>query len=123
VSEKKIVLAIDDNIQQLNEFKAMLIPQYDLRVVKAASEAMSYLNKNPSDVILLDIEMPNVNGFEFFKDIRKIPSYLRVPVIIISGNSSQDFFAKARSTDACDVLTKPVNPETLVAAIEKALRR
>jgi sigma-B regulation protein RsbU (phosphoserine phosphatase) len=123
VAMKKIVLAIDDNIQQLNEFKAMLTSQYDLRVVKSASEAMSYLNRNHSDVILLDIEMPNIDGFEFFRDIRKIPSYLKVPVIIVSGNTSQDFFVKARNSDACDTLTKPVTPETLIAAIEKALRR
>ena len=122
MADKKIVLAIDDNVQQLEEFKTILIPEYDLRVVKGASEAMAYLNKNSSDILLLDIEMPNIDGFEFFKDIRKIPSYLKVPVIIVSGNSSQDFFVKARASSASDVLSKPVKPDELIAAIEKALR-
>jgi PleD family two-component response regulator len=121
MSDKKIVLAIDDNLQQLSEFKNMLTPMYDLRVVKAASEAIAYLYRNPSDIILLDIEMPNINGFEFFKDIRKIPSYFYTPVIIISGNSGYDFMEKCKKFDAKDVLTKPVDAETLINAIEKAL--
>ena len=118
---KATVLAIDDNIQQLSEFKSMLVPKYDLRVVKAASEAVSFLIKTNADVILLDIEMPNVNGFEFLSDVRKIPSYISTPIIIISGNSGADFIAKAKSTSACDVLIKPVRPDMLTAAIEKAL--
>jgi len=121
MENKKIVLAIDDNVQQLTEFKCILVPKYDLRVVKSASEAMSFLNTYISDVILLDIEMPNISGFEFLSDIRKIPSYMDVPIIIVSGNTGQEFFKKARNSTAADVLTKPVKPETLIGAIEKAL--
>jgi CheY-like chemotaxis protein len=120
MEDKKVVLAIDDNVQQLSEFKAMLGQKYDLRVVKAASEAIAYLNRNSSDVILLDIEMPNISGFEFLEDIRKIPSYLKVPIIIVSGNSGHEFFKKASEYEASAVLTKPVNPEKLIETIEKA---
>ena len=121
MADKKIVLAIDDNVQQLKEFQYFLVPKYDLRVVKAASEALSFLNKNKSDIILLDIEMPNISGFEFLEDIRKIPSYFRVPIIIVSGNTGHDFFVQAKGSSAFDVLTKPVVPEVLVETIEKAL--
>ena len=121
MADKKIVLAIDDNVQQLSEFKSILIPKFDLRVVKSASEAIGFLNKNKADLILLDIEMPNISGFDFLEDIRKIPSYIAVPIIIVSGNSGQEFSAKARNSSAADVLTKPVQPQTLVNAIEEAL--
>ena len=121
MADKKIVLAIDDNVQQLKEFQYFLVPKYDLRVVKAASEALSFLNKNKSDVILLDIEMPNISGFEFLEDIRKIPSYFAVPIIIVSGNTGEDYFKQARNSSAFDVLTKPVVPEVLVETIERAL--
>ena len=119
--EKKIVLAIDDNVQQLTEFKCILAQKYDFRAVKAASEALNFLNNNKVDIILLDIEMPNVSGFEFLEDIRKIPSYIKVPIIIVSGNSGQDFFHQARNSSAADVLTKPVQPDSLIAAIDKHL--
>ena len=121
MDDKKMILAIDDNVQQLSEFKSMLVPQYDLRVVKSASEAIGFLNKNKADVILLDIEMPNISGFDFLEDIRKIPSYIIVPIIIVSGNTGPDFHAKARNSSAANVLTKPVQPEMLINAIEEAL--
>jgi PleD family two-component response regulator len=119
MDEKKVILAIDDSVPQLKEFNLILVPKYDLRVVKSASEALAFLNKNKSNIILLDIEMPNINGFEFLEDIRKIPSYFDVPIIIVSGNDGEEFFKKARNSSAADVLSKPVNPELLVKTIEK----
>ena len=121
MENKKIVLAIDDNPVQLDIFKTILSPKYDLRDVKSASEALSFLNKNISDVILLDIEMPNISGFEFLKDIKRIPSYINVPVIVVSGNSGQDFVDKATKCGAANVLSKPVTTDVLIRAIEKAL--
>ena len=121
MENKKIVLAIDDNVQQLTEFKCVLVPKYDLRVVKSASEAMRFITAQNSDIILLDIEMPNISGFEFLDDIKRIPSYMHVPIIIVSGNTGQDFFDKARNSGAADVLTKPVRPELLIGTIEKIL--
>ena len=117
----KIVLSIDDDSLVLGVIKRMLTPKYDVRVVSAASEAMSYLNTDKADVILLDIEMPNISGFDFLYDIKKIPSYMSVPIIIVSGNTGHDFLEKARSSSAFDVLSKPVNKEQLVETIEKAL--
>ena len=116
---KIIVLAIDDNLQQLSEFKTILSQRYDLRVVKAASEAIAYLNKNKSDILLLDIEMPNISGFEFLQDIKKIPSYVNVPIIVVSGNSGKDFTDKAISYGAAAVLGKPVNQDLLIQTIDK----
>ena len=121
MENKKIVLAIDDNAVDLRLFNEMLVPKYDLRAVKAASEALNFLNVNKVDIILLDIEMPNISGFEFLADIRKIPSYINAPVIIVSGNTEREFFDKARNSSAADVLTKPVSPDMLVKSIEKAL--
>jgi CheY-like chemotaxis protein len=121
LGQKKIVLAIDDNLVDLDIFKKMLSEKYDVRVVKSASDAIFFLNSNKSDIILLDIEMPNISGFDFLRDIRKIPSYMSVPIIIVSGNTGQEFFNQARNSSAFDVLTKPVNPVVLVETIEKAL--
>jgi len=118
---KKIVLSIDDNVTQLKMYQEMLVPKYDLRVVKAASDAMNFMNANQVDVILLDIEMPNVSGFEFLEDIRKIPSYMKVPIIIVSGVTGEGFFRKAKNSTAFDVLSKPVLPDVLINVIEKAL--
>ena len=122
MESKKVILAIDDNVQQLKEFQLILVPKYDLRVVKSASEALNFLNLNKVDVILLDIEMPNISGFEFLGDIRKIPSYIEVPIIIVSSHTEEDFLKQARSSTAADVLSKPVKLPMLFSAIEKALK-
>ena len=121
MADKKIVLAVDDNLQQLSEFKSILVPQYDLRVVKSASEAIAFLIRNTADVILLDIEMPNISGFEFLSDLKKIPTFADTPVIIVSGNSGQEFLNKAKNSGVVDALTKPVKPDILISTIEKAL--
>lgn len=119
--EKKIILAIDDNVTQLDIFHKMLTPKYDIRVVKSASDAIVFLNSNLVDIILLDIEMPNISGFDFLNDVRRIPSYMLVPILIVSGNTGHDFFVQARNSSAFDVLTKPVQPDVLINAIERAL--
>jgi len=118
---KETILAIDDNPIQLKLFKEMLDHRYDLRVVKSASEALYFLNSNTADLILLDIEMPNINGFEFLYDIRKIPSHCKVPIIIVSGKTEPDFLHEAKNSGAEDILIKPVTAEMLISTIEKTL--
>ena len=123
MENKKIILSIDDNPQQLKEFKLFLVPKYDLRVVKSASEAIHFLNETKVDVILLDILMPNIGGFEFLSDIRKISTYIDAPIIIVSGNTEEGFLDQARASSANDILFKPVQQADLIAAIEKALKQ
>ena len=118
--EKKSILTIDDDEVQLKVFDNVLSQKYTVHAVKSASNALNFLNANQVDAILLDISMPNISGFEFLSDIRKIPSYFKVPIIIVSGNTGQDFFAEARASTAFDVLTKPVEPEKLISTIENA---
>ena len=119
--EKKIVLAIDDNEIQLDMFTNTLGTQYDVRVVSCASSAIKYLNDDKADVILLDIEMPNISGFQFLYDIRTVISYMDVPIIIVSAHKEPDFLAEARNSSAFDVLTKPVTAASLIRAIESAI--
>ena len=121
MSISKVVLAIDDDAVQLNIFKNLLGTEYDIRTANSASTALNFLNANQVDVILLDISMPNITGFDFLYDIRKIPSYFLIPIIIVSGKTGHDFFEEAKKSSAFDVLSKPVEPDKLIETIEKAL--
>ena len=121
MKDKKTVLLIDDNLMLLDLVQKMLSETYDVKTVNSASGAIKYLNSSHADVILLDIEMPNISGFDFLNDVRCIPSYMKVPIIIVSGNSGEDFFTQARNSSAFDVLTKPVKKEKLIDTIEKSL--
>ena len=121
MDNKKTVLAVDDDAVQLNIFKNLLSGRYDLRTVNSASNAINFMNSNQVDLVLLDIAMPNITGFDFLYDIRKIPSYMKVPIIIVSGKTGPDFLKEARKSSAFDVLSKPVEPNLLIDTIEKAL--
>jgi len=120
---KKVVLAIDDNPMQLEIFQKILGEKYNLQTANSASGAMNYLSSSAdkADVILLDITMPNISGFEFLKEIRNLLSYMETPIIIVSGNTGEDYINEAKNSTAFDVLGKPVNPAVLVKTIEKAL--
>jgi two-component system chemotaxis response regulator CheY/putative two-component system response regulator len=119
--DKNIVLAIDDDKIQLAVFKGILAKKYDLRTANSASEAMNYIHTCPADAILLDFKMPNISGFDFLNDIRKIPGYVNVPIIIISGNEGKEFLDQAKASTAFAVMSKPVVPEDLIETIEKAI--
>ena len=121
MENKRTVLAIDDNLMLLDLIQKMLGNSYNIETANSASTAIHFMNHNKVDAILLDIEMPNISGFDFLYDIRKIPSYMNVPIIIVSGNSGKEFFTQARNSSAFDVLTKPVKKELLIATIEKSL--
>lgn len=121
MGDVKKILAIDDNLMMLDLIEKMLSPNYEIHTVHSAANALNFLNANSVDIILLDIEMPNVSGFDFLYDIRKIPSYFQVPIIIVSGNSGEDFFREAKKSSAFAVLTKPVTKDKMVDTIENAL--
>ncbi|MCL2007041.1 MAG: response regulator [Treponema sp.] len=123
MAERKKVLAVDDNPVQLTLFKNILSNKYDLFTANSATNALKFMNESEVDIILLDIEMPNINGFQFLTEIRTIPSYMLVPIIIVSGKTGQEFFAEARKSSAADVLGKPVVPESLIESIEKVLNK
>jgi DNA-binding NtrC family response regulator len=122
MENKKLILAVDDNAMQLEIYNKILASDYDVRTVDSAADALSFLNTNgEADVILLDIAMPNVSGFDFLHDVRKIPSYSTVPIIIVSGKSGTDFYNEAKRSGAFEVLGKPVKSEELLATIKKAI--
>ncbi|MCL1927314.1 MAG: response regulator [Treponema sp.] len=118
--KQKAILAIDDNATQLKIFEKFLSSSYELALVKSAYEAMGLLQARNFDLILLDIEMPDVSGFEFLHEIRKIPQYMSKPVIIVTSHSEPDILSHAKHSSTSGVLTKPVNSKQLFKAIELA---
>ena len=121
--KQKSIIAIDDNVTQLKIFEQFLKTKYELTLVKSASEATKVLGTREFDLILLDIEMPDVSGFEFLHEIRKIPKCMFKPVIIITSHSEPELLAHAKNSSAAGVLVKPVKIEELSKAIEEAFAK
>jgi PleD family two-component response regulator len=113
MGDKRVILAIDDLPMELAVFENILGQTYDLKICSSAPEALTALENVKSDLILLDIEMPGMSGFEFLHQIRKIPKLMNTPVIIVSSHSGEEFTTHATQQGANDLLSKPVNPNEL----------
>jgi PleD family two-component response regulator len=116
-----VILAVDDMVTDLAFLRSILEPHFDVRVSKSGGIALKILDTVKIDLILLDIEMPGMSGFEFLHGIRKHPKYVNIPVIIVSGHSSEDFFTHAIKQGADECVAKPVNSEELLRKVNQIL--
>jgi CheY-like chemotaxis protein len=116
----KKIMAIDDSKTQLSIYKALLKKHFVMILCESAVAALDMLKTVKVDLILLDIEMPEMTGFEFLAEIRNNPSFEKLPVIAISG--SQDI-ADAKKHGVDDYIRKPVDFSTLLKKINELLDR
>jgi putative two-component system response regulator len=120
---RRTILAIDDIIPCLTMTKQILESQYDVYLAKSVGSAMIILKIARIDLILLDIEMPEMSGLDFFDVLQNAPRYSNIPVIFISSHATKDTFIRAIDAGAKDFLVKPVSPTNLVEKIETAFTR
>ena len=119
---KKQILAVDDDssIRELLEF--LLRNNYHVITKKDGMEAMMWLSEgNIPDLIITDIDMPRLNGYEFFKNVRRSGFYRDIPIMVISGLENSKFIITCLQQGADDYILKPFNPESLYAKIDRVL--
>jgi len=117
----KTVLVVDDESRMV-EFIAMNLELEGFRVVRAAngSEALEKASKEHPDLVLLDIMMPEMDGFETLEELRETTS---VPVIFLTAKSEEVDRIKGLDLGADDYIAKPFSPRELVSRIRAVLRR
>jgi CheY-like chemotaxis protein len=123
MADKKTVLAIDDLPLDLAVFENILCPYYNLKISTSAPEALTLLAAAKPDLIILDIEMPGMSGFEFLHEIRKFPQTMNTPVIVVTAHEGEEFANHAASQGANKTLTKPVNPSCLLEQVSSLLEK
>jgi|GEM_PF-3080928 len=117
---KNRVLLVDDNPSNLIVFEE-IISRLNLDSVKAksASEAFDALQKNDISLILLDVQIPEFDGFDILKKIRKNKKWVNIPVIMISAvYKANKFQIKGIELGALDFIVKPIIPELLAGKIK-----
>jgi CheY-like chemotaxis protein len=121
MDKTKKILAIDDSPTDLAVIRIILRNDYELLTSGSALDALGILGTTRVDLILLDIEMPEMSGFEFLHQIRKIPQLTHTPVRIVTSPSGEAFLAHAMSAGASGLVAKPVQPQFLKEKIAATL--
>lgn len=109
---KKEILVVDDFEINRSMLRLMLENEYDIIEAENGAEALSIIEKEDHifRLVLLDLVMPVMDGFDFLQELRRRNLQQQLPVIIISGDSTEESLNKAYSLGAADFFTKPFNP-------------
>ncbi|MCL2704476.1 MAG: response regulator [Defluviitaleaceae bacterium] len=116
----KIVL-VDDNMATLNQGKSLLQPFYKVYTVQSAATLFENLEHDIPDVILLDVEMPVMDGFETITKLKADARYKDIPVIFLTSKSDEESERKGFILGAVDYITKPFSGPLLLKRISNQL--
>ncbi len=115
------ILIIDDQIENIDVLKEILEDQYVIYAIKDSRKVAEFVKKNPPDIILLDIMMPEIDGYELCITLKKDPLWSKIPIIFITADSSIDSEEKGLKLGAVDYITKPIKPAVVRARVETHL--
>ena len=117
------ILIVDDEPNNLDVIVAQLSDcDYLMDYASSGQEALSSLDIYNPDLILLDVMMPGINGIEVCQQIKAMPKWQAVPIVMVTALSSKSDLAKCLDAGADDFISKPVNPEELRARVKSMLR-
>lgn len=118
---KKKILIVDDEFSIQMLLQHFLSSQYEVETKSSGREALEWLNENLPDLIISDIQMHEMNGFEFLKAVRLRGYTKHTPIIMLSGKVESKERIKCYQLGAQDYLTKPFNPVELEEVVKKNL--
>jgi sigma-B regulation protein RsbU (phosphoserine phosphatase) len=118
---KPVILAVDDTPENLDVVKGILASAYTVKAAINGPMALKIVEKQPPDLILLDIMMPGMSGYEVCEKLKSNPVTAHIPVIFLTAMEQTTDEAKGFGLGAADYITKPVNPPLLEARVRTHL--
>lgn len=118
----KNILVVDDSAANLKFVESVLKDKYNLILVKSGEKAFMYLEKHEVDLILLDILMPQMNGFEFYEKMKGLKSRRSVPVVFLTADVDVENEIRGLEMGAVDFIRKPFVPEVMLNRINRILQ-
>jgi two-component system chemotaxis response regulator CheY len=117
---KRTVLTVDDS-RTMREMVSMTLRGAGFEVVQADDgvNALKVLQTNEVDVIITDLNMPNMDGLELVKELRAKPEFKGKPILFLTTRSGDDDKAKGRAAGATGWIVKPFDPQRLVQVVNK----
>ena len=121
---KRTVLVIDDEQSIRILLENFLGKEFDVITKNDGLEGIKFLEEgNLPDIIVADIQMPNMDGYKFLENAKASGFFSHIPVIMLSGNESSKERIKSLRMGADDYMVKPFNPEELYLRIKNILAR
>ncbi|MEK9148619.1 MAG: response regulator [Candidatus Desantisbacteria bacterium] len=123
MEEKTNVLIVEDD-KGLGEFLSTCLKEkgFFVEIVEDGGSALSHIEKKPPDLILLDIMIPVVDGFEVCCKLKQQEKFQNIPIIIITARSDQDSMSAGFESGTDDYIVKPFDAYELILKMEKALK-
>lgn len=121
--EEKRILCVDDDINMLNTVEDILISSgYSVSLAKSGRQAVEYIKKGIRfQLVLLDVDMPEMDGYETFKEIRSLENAKDLPIIFLTAMDEPDFEKKGFECGAADYITKPFVKSVFLARIKNRI--
>lgn len=122
-SKRKTLLIVDDQAINRKILMNMVKSQYDYQEASNGKEALKMLRKGDTkfSLILLDLVMPVMDGYDFLREIRSFPEFAHIPIIVLTSNNIIMHEKRALQMGATDFITKPYNPEIIKIKIDTLL--
>ena len=119
---KRNILIVDDAVENINILMELLKPEYKTFFAKNGEKALELARAKAPDLVLLDIVMPEMNGYEVCRRLKAEPSTADIPVIFISSKAEVDDETKGFEIGAVDYITKPISPSIVKARVANHLK-
>ncbi|MCL1813247.1 MAG: response regulator [Treponema sp.] len=123
--EKKKILLVDDDEIHLTTAELFLKDEYEIHKTQSGAEALEFLqnNKPAPKLIMLDVMMPNMNGWEVFKKIRAIDFLKNIPIVFLTSEDDEEDKKRAQKLGAADYIIKPFNFTDLKRRIKDVITK
>jgi len=123
MDDRARILIVDDELSALYTLEMLLSAEpYDITLASSPEDAFLQLKNEPPDVILLDVMMPNVTGYDFCQRLKGDERWRHIPVILVTALSSKDDVVRGLNSGADEFVSKPVNGPELRARLRSMLR-
>jgi len=118
---KYTILAVDDTPENLDVVKGILVPEYTVKVAVNGKMALKIAQTQQPDLILLDIMMPEMDGYEVCQQLKTNPDTCDIPVIFLTAKDQAEDESKGIELGAVGYLAKPVSPDILRKTVKAQL--
>lgn len=122
MNEKANILIVDDQLNNLKIISELLSSEYNIYTSTSGAQTFKILEKILPDLILLDIMMPQMSGFQVCEKIKENPTTREIPVIFLTAKTSTEDILQGFSKGAADYIGKPVNPKEILARVKNHIQ-